>query len=164
MRRPPSAAVLVPVLVAMAGCARHELPRPAALAVVSAPAPAAATPPMSRALAEPTRAGPPRGSRASSAVGQFVRERNAQLQLCYADARVAHADLAGTLTVALTLADDGRVADAAIERRAWSGDGAAIEGCVLGFVRRWRFPVPQADDARAHSFIVVFSGADAGDR
>lgn len=144
--RSPVPAALVALAVGALGCATAEPPRRAALVAAPAPAPLPAA---------------SRGSLGSTAVGRFVRERNAQLQFCYEDARTADAALAGTIAVAVTLDDAGRVAASDIARRSWSGDGGAVERCVLATVRRWRFPAPEADDARAHSFVVVFTPAVA---
>ena len=99
-----------------------------------------------------------RGSHASPAIGAFVRDRNAQLQLCYDDARVQQATLAGKATIGVTLADDGRVLAASILDRTWrGGSGDGVERCLLGTVRRWRFPELDTDQQHAHTFSVVFS-------
>lgn len=95
----------------------------------------------------------------SPAFGTFVRSREPQLQFCYADTRAASPGLAGSATVAVTLAADGNVLDAGIIRRSWSGKGADIvESCVLARVRSWRFPANQLDDQKqVVSFAVVFT-------
>ena len=99
-----------------------------------------------------------RGSHATPAIGAFVRDHNAQLQLCYDDARAAQATLAGKATIGVTLADDGRVLAASILDRMWhGGNGDGVERCLLGTVRRWRFPELEADQQHAHTFAVVFS-------
>ena len=95
----------------------------------------------------------------SPAFGNFVRSREPQLQFCYADTRAANPSLAGSATVAVTLAADGNVLDAGIVRRSWSGKGAdVVESCVLARVKSWRFPANQLDDkAQVLSFAVVFT-------
>lgn len=95
----------------------------------------------------------------SPAFGNFVRSREPQLQFCYADTRAANPNLAGSATVAVTLAADGNVLDAGIVRRSWSGKGAdVVESCVLARVKSWRFPANQLDDkAQVLSFAVVFT-------
>jgi hypothetical protein len=95
----------------------------------------------------------------SPAFGNFVRSREPQLQFCYADTRSANPDLAGSATVAVTLAADGNVIDAGIVRRSWSGKGAdLVESCMLARVRSWRFPANQLDDQKqVVSFAVVFT-------
>ncbi len=95
----------------------------------------------------------------SPAFGNFVRSREPQLQFCYADTRAASPDLAGSATVAVTLAADGNVLDAGIIRRSWFGKGSdMVESCLLARVRSWRFPANQLDDqTQVLSFAVVFT-------
>jgi TonB family protein len=95
----------------------------------------------------------------SPAFGNFVRSREPQLQFCYADTRAQNPNLAGSATVAVTLAADGNVLDAGIVRRSWSGKGAdVVESCVLARVKSWRFPANQLDDQKqVLSFAVVFT-------
>jgi TonB family protein len=95
----------------------------------------------------------------SPAFGNFVRSREPQLQFCYADTRAQSPELAGSATVAVTLAADGNVLDAGIIRRSWSGKGAdVVESCVLARVKSWRFPANQLDDQKqVLSFAVVFT-------
>ena len=81
------------------------------------------------------------------------------LQFCYADTRAQNPNLAGSATVAVTLAADGNVIDAGIVRRSWSGKGAeTVESCVLARVKSWKFPANQLDDEKqVLSFAVVFT-------
>ena len=137
------------LVVGGTGCAVRETsnsPSRAALRAARAPRPA-------RSSTE--------GSRGSTAVGSFVRERQAQLQFCYQEARAKQAGLSGTITVEVTLGDGGAVDAAGVVRRSWRGDGADVERCVLATVRRWRFPTPGSEDERDHSFAVIFSDAAA---
>lgn len=95
----------------------------------------------------------------SPAFGNFVRSREPQLQFCYADTRAENPKLAGSATVAVTLAADGNVLDAGIVRRSWSGKGAeTVESCVIARVKSWKFPANQLDDEKqVLSFAVVFT-------
>ena len=97
----------------------------------------------------------------SPAVGNFVRSQGPQLQFCYEDTRTASPDLAGSATVAVTLAADGNVVNAGIIRRSWSAQGKGsdvVESCVLARVKRWKFPPNQLDGAdQIVSFAVVFT-------
>jgi TonB family protein len=86
-----------------------------------------------------------------------VRERHLLLQFCYESARAAQPGLAGTATVSLLLDDQGGVQDALVERRSWSGDGSAVEDCVLAKVRRWRFPTAEEPEASSQTFTLIFS-------
>ena len=87
-------------------------------------------------------------SRGSAKFGRFVREREPQLQFCYREARATSPGLIGSATVAVTLANDGRVLAADVVRRSWSGgDGSAdVERCVHERVRGWRFPALYSKD------------------
>ena len=72
-------------------------------------------------------------------LASFVRGRVAQLQSCYELARGT--DLAGVVSVRITLGEAGSVRSADIVRRTWSGAGAAeTEGCLLRVVRSWHLP------------------------
>jgi outer membrane biosynthesis protein TonB len=145
--RSPVIVPLFALAVVVTGCATREASRsaPAApLAALNASAPRA-------------RPASTQGSRGSTAVGRFVRERNAQLQFCYDEARASRTNLAGTLTISVSLGDGGEVLASEIVRRSWSGDGADVERCVLATIRRWRFPSLEPDDDHDHSFAVIFS-------
>ena len=128
------------------GCFNRPAAESQAVGRLSAvPAPAASTP----------RATLARGSRATPSVGNFVRERQAQLQVCYQDEK--DRDLTGSATIAVTLADDGTVERALIAKRGWShGNGRAIEKCLLSTVERWQFPTLTPNEEHKHSFTVVF--------
>ena len=98
-------------------------------------------------------------SSGAMAVGDFVRSRSPQLQFCYEETRAKTPTLAGSATVAVQLAADGGVSDAAIIRKTWSGKGAdGLESCVMSRVRSWRFPASEdGNDKRVHSFSVIFT-------
>jgi hypothetical protein len=99
-----------------------------------------------------------RSSSGSAQFGNFVRARQPQLQFCYTEARRKHPKLAGSATVAVTLGDDGAVANAGIVRRSWSGKGGKdVEHCMIAKVRAWRFPPVEPDDPHVNSFAVIFS-------
>lgn len=78
-----------------------------------------------------------------TAMGSFVRTRVAQLQSCYE--RNGGSDLAGVVALRLTIGDAGMVRSAEIERRSWSGPGAAAtEQCMVDVARGWRMPFAAA--------------------
>ena len=137
--------VIVMALATVAGgCARETAASRAAHSAAPVPAPAGWTSSV-------------RGSRASPAVGAFVRERQAQLQHCYAEQRATQPDFAGKATIAVKLDDEGRVLGATILERSWQGDGKQVESCLLERVRRWQFPEVPPNSEHTHSFAVVFS-------
>lgn len=129
------------------GCATREAAESKAVGRLStAPAPSPSL---------TTRAAMARGSRATPSVGNFVRERQAQLQVCYQDEK--DRDLTGSATIEVALLDDGTVEKAAIAKRGWShGNGRAIEKCLLRTVQRWQFPTLTPNEEHKHSFTVVF--------
>lgn len=75
-------------------------------------------------------------------MGTFVRGHESQLRFCYQESGLAaNPKLAGSITVAITVAANGSVAGATVTKRSWSGPGAAeSEACILGAVRGWRLP------------------------
>ncbi|HEX2778294.1 MAG TPA: AgmX/PglI C-terminal domain-containing protein [Gemmatimonadaceae bacterium] len=85
-------------------------------------------------------------SRDVSELGTFVRSREAQLRFCYVENGLkANPNLAGTITVAITLTGSGSVTDADITNRTWGGAGASsAESCILSKIRSWRFPSSSA--------------------
>lgn len=97
-------------------------------------------------------------SSGAATIGDFVRTRNPQLQFCYEETRAANPELAGSATIGVLLAPDGRVTRADVLRRSWEGKGAEkVEGCVLAKVRSWKFPAEEGAPKRAHSFSVIFT-------
>ena len=75
-------------------------------------------------------------------LGTSVREHESQLRFCYDEYGLkVNPDLAGSVTVALTLTAGGSVTNATVSRRTWSGPGAApAESCILEKARAWQFP------------------------
>ncbi len=92
------------------------------------------------------------------ALGTSVREHESQLRFCYDEYGLkVNPDLAGSVTVALTLAVNGTVTNAKVSRRTWSGPGAApAEGCILEKARAWQFP-PSSTGAGTFEFSFNFS-------
>jgi hypothetical protein len=92
------------------------------------------------------------------ALGTAVREHESQLRFCYDEYGLkVNPDLAGSVTVALTLTASGAVTNATVSRRTWSGPGAApAEGCILQKARAWEFP-PSSTGAGTFEFSFNFS-------
>ena len=81
---------------------------------------------------------PPSSEGATEALGTMVRAREAGLRFCYEESLRSNPSLAGSVTVAVTVADAGSVAGAQVTRRSWSGSGAAeAEACMLRTIRAW---------------------------
>jgi hypothetical protein len=95
-------------------------------------------------------------SRDVSELGTFVRSREAQLRFCYVEQGLkVNPNLAGTITVAITMTGSGSVTDADVTNRTWSGAGASpAESCILSKIRSWRFP---ASDAGGGTYSFPFN-------
>jgi hypothetical protein len=135
--------------LAMAACTNRPAPQVMNSAFYGVTSPADA----------PVRSNPGGNSSGAMQMGDFVRSRSPQLQFCYEETRVKTPQLAGSATVAVLLAADGGVSDAAIVRKTWTGKGAeGLESCVLSRVRMWRFPASEdGNDKRVHSFSMIFT-------
>ena len=92
-----------------------------------------------RVIAAPSIGGP---GRDVSDLGTFVRSRESQLRYCYTERGLKqNPNLAGTITVAITLTGAGNVTAADVTSRTWSGAGAAdAESCIRSRIRSWKFP------------------------
>jgi hypothetical protein len=92
-------------------------------------------------------------------LGTFVRARQPQLQYCYREVGLAaNANLAGSVSVAITLDAAGGVTEARVAQRTWSGPGAAeTEQCVLTRVRTWVFPASSKAGNETYSFSFIFN-------
>jgi hypothetical protein len=97
-----------------------------------------------------------------SDLGTFVRSREAQLRFCYQEQGLkVNPDLAGTVTVAITIAASGNVTGARVTNRTWSGPGSsAAESCMLSRIRGWSFP--RAADAGAGTYSFPFNFTRSG--
>ena len=97
-------------------------------------------------------------SRDMGDLGAYVRSRNRELQFCYEEHGLkVNPNLGGTIHVSIGIAGSGRVSSASVNRRTWSGAGAsAVESCVLGKIRAWRFPSSSAGDG-VYSFPFNFT-------
>lgn len=79
------------------------------------------------------------GGGATAALGTFVRGHEAELRFCYEESLKADPALAGSVAVAITIAEGGHIARAEVARRSWAGKGAAeAEACMLRTIRGWR--------------------------
>ncbi len=149
-----AAALTAAALVVSACASRTATPPAATLALYEVNAPD-----MEAGVAPAERRGAGGNSSGAAAIGDFVRTRNPQLQFCYEETRRSSPDLAGSATIGVLLAPDGTVTRADVLRRSWEGKGAEqVESCVLGKVRRWKFPASEEGAAkRVHSFSVIFT-------
>jgi hypothetical protein len=99
---------------------------------------------------------PIKPSRNIDELGTYVRSRESQLRFCYQENGLkVNPSLAGSITVAIDIAEGGAVRGANITRRTWSGAGASeSEACIVRASRGWRFP---ASAAGAGTYAFPFS-------
>ena len=84
--------------------------------------------------------------RSTDDLGTVVRQHQLQLRECYVrSGLVVNPQLAGTVTLSLSIAPTGAVSTAKVARSTWAGQpGAAdTESCLLAQIRRWRFAPAQ---------------------
>ena len=95
------------------------------------------------------------GSGSGEALGTLVRAREAELRFCYEENLRTNPALAGSVTVAITVASTGSIQDARVIRRTWTGaEAAAAEACMLRTVRTWRL---KGSGAGTYSFPFSFT-------
>ncbi|MDQ6830602.1 MAG: AgmX/PglI C-terminal domain-containing protein [Gemmatimonadota bacterium] len=97
-------------------------------------------------------------ARDMAALGDVVRRNESALNSCYVERGLAaNAALAGTIRVSIAIAASGRVDDAIITERSWSGAGVAeTESCIRDSIKRWRFSSGSAS-AASYGFAMNFT-------
>ena len=92
-------------------------------------------------------------------LGTFVRARQAQLQYCYQEVGLAaNPNLAGSVSVTVSLVPTGAVSEVKVTNRTWSGAGVSdAESCILQRVRGWSFPASSKGGAESYSFSFIFN-------
>lgn len=152
MKKSLSLSMAVLLLSACGGSSGPAFPVPAKRV---APLPAST-------MAAPTTAAPTTpGSDASSLsvedVGSFVRARQPQLHYCYQQGLEKNPALAGSATVSVTLAGDGKVKNVGVLERTWAGKGVKeAESCIRAKIFAWNFP-PSESPESTHSFLLSFT-------
>ncbi|MGQ0715053.1 MAG: AgmX/PglI C-terminal domain-containing protein [Gemmatimonadaceae bacterium] len=97
------------------------------------------------------------GSRDPVTVGSYARARDAELQFCYLEGVKSHPQLAGRLTVHITVDGSGRVTAADIISRSWDRSRAKhVEACVLSRIQRWQFE-ESGEKEQVYPLILLFS-------
>jgi hypothetical protein len=93
-----------------------------------------------------------------SDLGDYVRGRNSQLQFCYSEYGLkVNPQLAGSVTVAVTLTSEGSVTGVDITKHTWSGPGSAeAESCIKQRISGWKFPSSEHGGG-TYSFSFSFS-------
>lgn len=99
--------------------------------------------PPPRVVAAENLGGP---SRDVNELGAFVRSRESQLRFCYQERGLkVNPNLAGTITVAITLTGSGNVTGVDVTNSTMSGAGASeTQSCIRSRIRSWKFPSSSA--------------------
>ena len=91
----------------------------------------------------------------AAALGTFVRGREPELRFCYEENLKLEPNLAGSVTVSITLSAGGEISNAGVTHRTWSGPGAReVEACMLRLIRGWRLG---GSDRAAGTYSFPFS-------
>jgi outer membrane biosynthesis protein TonB len=89
-------------------------------------------------------------------VAATIRRRQDGFQACYETALKANSKLAGKLVVEFTIAENGQVSDARVVK---DGVGSAeVSGCVVGLLRRLKFPIPSDGEVTISNTFVFQPG------
>jgi TonB family protein len=92
---------------------------------------------------------------------KVVKRHQSEIKYCY-DAQLSQArDLAGKVAVLFVIDPGGAVSEAAIAESTLSSD--PVEACMLGAIRRWKFPEPAGGGTVSVTFPWVFRVAGQGD-
>lgn len=93
------------------------------------------------------------------ALGTAVRQHEPQLRFCYEEYGLkANPQLAGSITLALTMDAMGAITRATISERTWSGAGVTpTESCILDRAQAWRFPDAAGNAAGTYEFSFNFT-------
>jgi hypothetical protein len=110
------------------------------------------------AAPRPIDVDPIRPGRDVGELGTFIRSRESILRHCYEENGLKqNPNLAGNITVAITLTGGGSVSNARVTSRTWSGAGASdAEACIISRIRSWRFPTSTAGEG-TYAFPFVFT-------
>jgi TonB family protein len=80
------------------------------------------------------------GALDSSAIARVVRRGQKAVQLCYERELKRDPGLSGKIEIEIEIGEDGRVSSATVASNRLGSD--AVGDCIVGRVRRWRFPQP----------------------
>ncbi len=96
------------------------------------------------------------GSLDNSAVNRVLRRRSRDVERCYERGLNSNPGLGGRVVVQFTIGTDGRVSNA---RLPTNEVGSSVGNCILGRVRRWRFPEPDGGTVTVRKAYVLSPGS-----
>jgi TonB family protein len=95
-----------------------------------------------------------RGSLDPAIIRRVIRMHRSEAKYCYEKDLVKKPKLAGKIVVGFTVSPEGRVSSARVE--ADTMGSAAVANCLVGRVKRWRFPKPEGGGIVVVSYPFVF--------
>jgi hypothetical protein len=104
----------------------------------------------------PLPAPPP--SRDAAELRSAVHNRTPQLNFCYQEGLARDPALAGSVTAAITVADNGSVVGVKILKRSWQGRASKdVEKCLLTKISGWKFASVTGAEQGTYSFALSFT-------
>jgi hypothetical protein len=85
------------------------------------------------------------GSLTSTQIDRVIKSSAGVLRACYQKQLATRPELAGKLTVAFTIAKDGTIAKAVVDREASTLHDERVEACVLRQLGKLRFPAAKTE-------------------
>jgi TonB family protein len=95
------------------------------------------------------------GNLTKEEIEAVIRANLAQIKACYERSLQGKRDLAGKVKTAFTIGTDGRVSQSSIASSDL-GDSPA-ENCIVGAIRRWKFPLPRGGGVVSVTYPFVFN-------
>ncbi|MBK8240242.1 MAG: TonB family protein [Deltaproteobacteria bacterium] len=90
-------------------------------------------------------------------VRRVLRAHINELRFCYNQGLVRDTALAGEVTLAFTIAEDGSVSEASLRASTLAGKaGTAVAACMVKAARRWKYPKPEGGGSVEVVFPVAF--------
>lgn len=95
------------------------------------------------------------GSINRDAIQQVIRRNMAQIRYCYQRSLTKDPNLAGKVTIALMIAQDGTVASSAVAESTLNSE--EVEACITQRFKRMQFPAPTGGGVVRVSYPLVFA-------
>jgi len=92
----------------------------------------------------------------SGAIARVVRSRMRMVKNCYERELKRNPGLGGKIEVEFTIGEDGRIEEALVIDNAMGSD--AVADCILGRLKRWRFPKPDGGSVTV-SYPFIFTSS-----
>jgi len=97
------------------------------------------------------------GSLDGNAVAQVVQRRMRSVQDCYEQELKRDPKLSGKIEIEFTIGSEGQVTDATVANNRMESN--AVASCIVGRIRRWRFPKPEGGTVTV-TFPFIFTSSN----